>query len=276
MTEPAAEAPVLYELRDPGVAVLTLNRPATLNAWNADIERAYYDLLDRCAADPAVKVIVVTGAGRGFCAGADMQVLQGIGSGSGADGGPRVGTLRQPNHTTTIPKPVIAALNGAAAGVGLVQALMCDMRFAARGAKLTAAFARRGLVAEWGSSWVLPRLVGMARAADVLMSSRVILAEEAVGMGLVNEVVEPEHLMDRVMEYAADMAANCAPTSLAAMKQQIWGHYDMTFQQAIDRSAVLMNTSLTKADFVEGVQSYLQKRPPAFSGLAADSWPLTV
>jgi enoyl-CoA hydratase/carnithine racemase len=276
MTEPAAEAPVLYELRDPGVAVLTFNRPATLNAWNADIERAYYDLLDQCAADPVVKVIVVTGAGRGFCAGADMQVLQGIGSGTGGERAAAVGTLRQPNYATTIPKPVIAAINGPAAGVGLVQALMCDMRFAARGAKLTAAFARRGLVAEWGSSWVLPRLVGMARAADVLMSSRVILAEEAATMGLVNEVVEPEHLIDRVMEYASDMAVHCAPTSLAAMKQQIWGHFDMTFQQAIDRSGVLMRTSLSKDDFREGVKSYLEKRNPAFSGLTTDSWPLTV
>jgi enoyl-CoA hydratase/carnithine racemase len=109
----------------------------------------------------------------------------------------------------------------------------------------------------------------------VLMSSRVILAEEAVTMGLLNEVVAPEHLMDRVMEYASDMAVNCAPTSLAAMKQQIWGHYDVTFQHAIDRSGVLMRTSLTKDDFREGVKSYLEKRSPAFSGLTPDSWPLT-
>ncbi len=258
-----SEQDVVLHEQHGAVAVLTLNRPDRLNAWNGEIERRYYDLLDGCAADPSVRVIVVTGAGRGFCAGADMDVLQGIGASAGS--AMDVGTVRQPNHATTIPKPVIAAINGAAAGVGFVQALMCDIRFAARGAKFTAAFARRGLVAEWGSSWVLPRLVGPARAADILMSSRVILAEEAAAMGIVNEVVEPDRLMDRVMEYATDLATNCSPSSMAAMKRQIWGHLDLTFQQAIDHSAVLMRQSLRHPDFTEGVQSYLQKRPPQFA-----------
>lgn len=254
---------VLYEVKDPGIAVITLNRPERLNAWTGALEQGYYDGLDRAAADPAVKVIVLTGAGKGFCAGADMDVLQGIGS-SSAGGGVPVGESRPTNYATTIPKPVIAAINGAAAGVGLVQALMCDMRFAAKGAKLTAAFARRGLVAEWGSSWVLPRLIGPARAADVLMSSRVILAEEAAAMGLVNEAVEREHLMDRVLEYASDLAVNCAPSSMAAMKRQIWGHLGMSFDESLADSERLMKLSLRQEDFKEGVQSYLQKRPPQF------------
>jgi enoyl-CoA hydratase/carnithine racemase len=256
-----ADDPVLYELREPGIALLTLNRPKTLNAWNGDLEARYYDLLDACAADDAVKVIVVTGAGRGFCAGADMDVLQGIGA---SPSSLAVGTRRQPNHATTIPKPIIAAINGPAAGVGLVQALMCDMRFVAAGTKLTAAFARRGLVAEWGVSWVLPRLVGPARAADILMSSRVVLAEEALAMGMVNRVIPGESLLEETLAYAADMAVNCAPSSMAAMKRQIWGHLDLSFQEAIDASSVLMKASVKQADFKEGVQSYLQKRPPAF------------
>jgi enoyl-CoA hydratase/carnithine racemase len=251
---------VLYEVKDPGIAVITLNRPERLNAWTGAIEQGYYDGLDRAAADPAVKVIVLTGAGKGFCAGADMDLLQGIGSSGDAN----VGSKRKTNYATTIPKPVIAAINGAAAGVGLVQALMCDMRFAASGAKFTAAFARRGLVAEWGSSWVLPRLIGPARAADVLMSSRVILAEEAKELGLVNEVVDKEHLMDRVFEYASDLAVNCAPSSMAAMKQQIWNHLGMSFDESMADSERLMKLSLRQEDFKEGVQSYLQKRPPQF------------
>ena len=151
---------------------------------------------------------MVTGAGKGWCAGADMDTLQGIGQGvsQGAGSADAAAAGREQWFTTTVPKPVIAAINGACAGIGMVQALMCDLRFAAAGAKFTTAFARRGLIAEYGMSWILPRLIGTARSLDLLMSGRVILAEEAAAMGLVNEVVAPEHLLDRTLEYAADLA----------------------------------------------------------------------
>lgn len=258
---------VLYERRDPGIALLTLNRPERLNAWNGDLATRYFELLDQAAADPEVKVIVVTGAGRGWCAGADMDTLQAIGSGGG--GGAEGAAGGRPQHyTTTIPKPVIAAVNGACAGIGMVQALMCDMRFAAAGAKFTTAFSRRGLIAEYGMSWILPRLVGTSRAMDLLFSGRVILAEEAAAMGLVNEVVAPEHLLDRTLEYAADLAINASPTSIAVMKGQVYADQLRGVEDASTDAIELMKASLRRDDFKEGVASFLQKRPPIFAPLA--------
>src|SRR6202007_1348651 len=165
---------------------------------------------------------------KGFCAGADMQQLQQLSGASaaavGANGRARV--ERRPQTTPlTVPKPIIAAINGPCAGIGLVQALMCDIRFAAEGAKLTTAFARRGLVAEHGSSWMLPRLIGPARALDLLLSGRVVLAEEALAMGLVNRVLERDALVSAVMDYAKDLAANCSPSAMAAIKHQVYHHY---------------------------------------------------
>jgi enoyl-CoA hydratase/carnithine racemase len=260
---------VLYEYREPGIALLTLNRPERLNAWNGDLAGRYFELLDRAAADPKVKVIVVTGAGRGFCAGADMDTLQAIGADS--DGGADSAAGGRPQHyTTTVPKPVIAAVNGACAGIGMVQALMCDIRFAAAGAKFTTAFSRRGLIAEYGMSWVLPRLVGTSRAMDLLFSGRVFLAEEAAAMGLVNEVVAPEQLLDRTLAYAADLAINASPTSIAVMKQQVYADQTRGVAEASAAATELMKASLGRPDFVEGVASFLQKRPPAFQPLQAE------
>ena len=186
-----ADDVVLYEVREPGIAVITLNRPEQLNAWTGDMGAGYYDALDRAAADDAVRVIVVTGAGRGFCAGADMNGLQGIGAagGGGEGGGVPTAPERVFHHALTIPKPIIAAVNGACAGMGFSHAMVCDLRFAAAGAKFTTAFVRRGLIAEWALAWTLQRVAGPARALDVLMSGRVVLAEEAKELGIVNEVV---------------------------------------------------------------------------------------
>src|SRR5687768_11734555 len=214
---------VLFERRDPGIALLTLNRPERLNAWNGEMESRYFELIDQSVADPDVKVIVVTGAGKGWCAGADMDLLQGIGSQGGLTAGGAVREPRPQYYTTTISKPVIAAINGACAGIGMVQALMCDLRFAAAGAKFTTAFARRGLVAEHGSSWLLPRLVGPAHALDLLLSGRVFLAEEAERLGVVNRVVAKEDVLGETLAYARDLAANCSPASMAAMKAQVYG-----------------------------------------------------
>ena len=270
MSNSTTDDVVLYEVREPGIALLTLNRPERLNAWNGQLAARYFELLDQAAADPAIKVIVVTGAGKGWCAGADMETLQGIGQSAGQAPGSvdSAAAGREQWFTTTVPKPVIAAINGACAGIGMVQALMCDLRFAAAGAKFTTAFARRGLIAEYGMSWILPRLIGTARSLDLLMSGRVILAEEAAAMGLVNEVVAPEHLLERTLEYAADLAINSSPTSMSIMKQQVYRDQTRDVSAATDDAIELMKASLRRPDFKEGVSSFLQRRPPDFAPLS--------
>src|SRR5919199_1406363 len=185
---------VQRSIRD-GVALLTLNRPDRLNAWTGEMERAYFDLLADCAERAEVRAIVVTGAGRGFCAGADMQELQSIGDG-GVDEAARDRDRRPQAFPMSIPKPIVAAINGPVAGIGLVQVLMCDIRFAAEDAKITTAFARRGLVAEHGMSWILPRLIGPAAALDLLLSGRVVLGREAAAMGLVNRALPAERVLE--------------------------------------------------------------------------------
>jgi len=249
-----------------GVALLTLNRPDRLNAWTDELENAYFDALESCAADSEVRAIVVTGAGRGFCAGADMESLQDIGAG-GVDEAAR--RERRPQTTPlTIPKPIVAAINGPCAGIGLVQALMCDVRFAAAGAKFTTAFARRGLIAEHGISWILPRLVGPARALDLLMSARVVLAEEAAGMGMVNRVVAPEQLLDETLAYARELATLSAPSSMATIKGQVYAALQQDLPTALDEANGLMLASLQADDFREGVASFVERRPPAFPPVA--------
>jgi len=255
---------------DGGIAVLTLNRPDRLNAWTREMEVRYFGLLDECAASEDVRVIVVTGAGRGFCAGADMKDLQDLGSAEDTNGAAaRENAERTPqNHPHSIPKPIIAAINGPCAGIGLVQALMCDIRFAASGAKLTTAFARRGLVAEHGISWVLPRLVGPARALDLLFSGRVVLAEEAYELGLVNRVTEPGAALDEAVAYARELAVNCSPASMATMKRQIYADLDRGIDDAIANADRAMLESFTAPDFAEGVLSFVERREPRFPALA--------
>lgn len=264
---------VLYEVRD-RVAIITFNRPERLNAWNGDLHQGYFSSLDRAAADPDVRVIVVTGAGRGWCAGADMDVLQGIGDAGGFssdDNAADLGRQRQEwkhTHAMTIPKPVIAAVNGACAGLGFVHALACDIRFAVEGAKFTVAFGRRGLIGEWGMSWTLPRLVGQAVALDLMMSSRVFLADEAKELGVVNRVCAPDSLMDEVLAYANDLATNVSPMSMAVMKEQVYTHPQMPLDEALTESIRLMEASVRRPDFKEGVASFVEKRPPDFQPLS--------
>jgi enoyl-CoA hydratase/carnithine racemase len=262
-TTPVGSEVVLYEVAG-GVATITLNRPDRLNAWTQAMGEQYFDSLDRAAADPEVRAIVVTGAGRGFCAGADMDMLKSIGGGDAVVGSER---RRFPSHTLDIPKPVIAAVNGPCAGFGLVVALMCDIRFAAAGAKFTSAFVRRGLIAEYGSAWLLPRLIGPGRALDVLLSGRVFLAEEALQMGIVNQVAPGEKLLQEAGAYARDLAENCSPWSMAQIKRQVYGDLDRDFRGALDSALELMATSLQGADFKEGVDSFLEQRPPHFRTL---------
>lgn len=257
---------VLYDVTD-GVATLTLNRPDRNNAWTGALATRYFDLLDRAASDDDVRVIVVTGAGKSFCPGADMNVLQGIDSGEGGGG---EADERLQSFTQEIPKPVICAINGACAGIGLAQTLMMDIRFAAAGAKFTTAFVRRGLIAEHGTSWMLSRLIGPSKALDLLLSGRVFLAEEALELGMVNKVFPREELMDRTYEYARDLAVYCSPKSMATMKAQVYRHLHLDENDAIKEANRLMVRSFGFPDFKEGVQSFVEKREPAFEPLPGD------
>lgn len=259
-----ADDVVLHEVRDDGVAVLTLNRPDRLNAWTGELETRYFELLEDCQRDDNVRAIVVTGAGRGFCPGADMDLLQGLGSGTEN----LTAAERKPvTFPLTVTKPLIGAINGACAGVGFVQALMFDVRFAAAGAKFTFAFARRGLIAEYGSSWLLPRLVGMSRALDLMMSSRTFTSEEALELGIVNYVVPKEEVLEAAVAYATDLAQHCSPTSMAVIKQQLYSHALVDVDAALKESNKLMRESLGRQDFKEGVASYVEKRKPLFAPL---------
>ena len=249
-----------------GVALLTLNRPQRLNAWTDEMEHAYFGLLEDCAAAERVRAIVVTGAGRGFCAGADMQQLQELSDGN-VDHQRRARTRRPQTFPLSVPKPIIATINGACAGIGLVQALMCDIRFAADGAKLTTAFARRGLVAEHGISWILPRLVGPARALDLLLSARVVLGEEAAAIGLVNRAVAKEAVLEHALGYARELAVQCSPASMAAMKRQVYADLTRTLPEASSGADELMLGSFGAPDFAEGVNSFLERRDPHFAAL---------
>ena len=249
-----------------GVALLTLNRPDRLNAWTGAMERAYFDLLADCAASSEVRAIVLTGAGRGFCAGADMQELQSIGDG-GLDDAARDRDRRPQAFPLSVPKPVIAAINGPVAGIGLVQALMCDIRFAAEDAKITTAFARRGLVAEHGISWILPRLIGPARALDMLLSGRVLLGREAAELGLVNRALPADRVLDEALAYARELATHSSPASMAAMKRQVYTDLERALEPSVADANRLMLGSFSHPDFAEGVASFVERREPRFAPL---------
>src|SRR5215469_9803636 len=240
------------------VATITLSRPERHNAWTPEMGEEYFDHLERAAADPDVRAIVVTGAGKSFCPGADMSGLAEVAATGAAPGGRRPQTL-----PLGIPKPIVAAINGACAGIGLSLALMCDIRFAAAGAKLTTSFARRGLVAEHGTSWILPRVLGTARALDLLLSGRVVLAEEARELGLVNFVVAREQVLPAALEYAR----NASPTSMSVIKRQVLRHLDLSLDEALADSNALMAESLRRPDVAEGVASFVERRPPRFEPL---------
>jgi enoyl-CoA hydratase/carnithine racemase len=261
---------VLMEVED-DVALVTLNRPDRLNAWTPALQTLYHDLLEECAAREDVRAIVVTGAGRGFCAGADMKDLQDLSS-NDVDGEAHQRSDSRPvAFPLSIPKPVIAAINGPCAGIGLVLAVMCDVRFAAADAKFTTAFARRGLVAEHGISWMLPRLMGHARALDLLLSGRVILGDEAERLGLVNLAVEDGKVLDHALAYARELARECSPASMAAMKRQVYADYDRTLVDTVADANRLMLESFTAPDFAEGVQSFVERRPPNFASVSSEA-----
>ncbi len=261
---------VVLKTVEDGVAVLTLNRPERLNAWTGEMEEQYFAALEECGASEEVRVIVVTGAGRGFCAGADMQSLQSIGDGT-VDEGEAQRERRPQSFPHTIPKPIVAAINGACAGIGLVAALMCDIRFAAAEAKITTAFARRGLVAEYGIGWILPRLVGPAHALDLLLSGRVVLGEEAARLGLVNRAIAGDGVLEETLAYARELASNSSPASMATMKAQVYADLERDLARAMADAGERMLASFAAPDFVEGVSSFVERREPRFAPLGASN-----
>ncbi|MGW0324706.1 enoyl-CoA hydratase-related protein [Nocardia sp. NPDC003183] len=261
---PTANDVVLAESHGP-VLVLTLNRPTKLNAWNDAMESRYFALLDEAEADPDVRAVVLTGAGRGFCSGADMEDMAIVGEREDIS----IPQAAVPHYRPlTFRKPLIAAINGAAAGIGLVHALYCDIRFAAPDTKFTTSFSRRGLVAEYGASWLLPRIVGRGRAADLLFSSRVVNGKEATSIGLVDFVAESDQVLSAAIKYASDLASNCSPASVSTIKAQLLLAEENSFYEAFTDADARTLEALNKPDLVEGVMSYIEGRPPAFPGLS--------
>ncbi len=266
---------ITYDVAD-GVATVTLNRPDRLNAWTRQMEGEVRQAMERAGADAAVRCIILTGAGRGFCAGADMDLLTGI-----QQGGPRAGTEHRPggsaaqvrpdfrltySYFPTIPKLIVGAINGPCAGLGLVIALYCDIRYAADNAVFTSAFAARGLIAEHGISWTLPRLVGIANALDILCSARKFGAEEALRMGMLNRVLPGDQLLPAARDYARTIATTVSPRSVGVMKRQIWDAQFQTLAEAIVVGDAEMKESFLSDDFREGVAHFVEKRAPRFTG----------
>jgi len=262
-TEDAA-AVVLSSVVD-GVCVITLHRPERGNAYTNQMMVEYFNSLHAANRDPAVRAIVVTGTGAMFCVGADKDMLSGVS-----------GNTRVPDdfdvaqcQALELDKPVIGAIQGPAAGLGMVTALMCDVRFGCAKTKFSTAFAKRGLIAEHGIAWVLPRVVGTARAMDLLVSSRVVGAAEAREMGLLNFLcASPEDCLRDAVAYAREAAAQCSPAALAEIKRQIYEDAGGV-RADTTRAYALMQQSFRHPDFPEGVRSLVHKTAPAFKGLAA-------
>ena len=274
---------ILYEVDDP-VATITLNRPDQLNAWTARMGHEVAAALGEAERDPAVVGIVITGAGRGWCAGADLGMLaevtdpdgdggsreraagQIIGASVATPGDPDAGADLRGTYTylMSMAKPVVAAINGAVAGMGVPVALACDLRWMSTSAVVTTSFAQRGLIAEWGIAWQLSRLVGPAHALDLLFSARKVGGEEAERIGLVNRAVAPDELLPTVRDYLVNLAERCSPTSIAVIKRQVYLDLHRGLGDAGTDAERLMVASFSRGDFQEGVQSYLQRRPPKF------------
>jgi enoyl-CoA hydratase/carnithine racemase len=259
------------------VLTITLNRPDKLNAWTQRMEAEVRHAIEAASSSADVRAIVVTGAGRGFCAGADMAVLE-----AGVAGKLTAGDAPQPadvpagagldanyahrfSYLLRVPKPIFAAINGPIAGIGLCLALFCDFRYMAQGSKLTTAFARRGLIAEHGASWMLPRLVGVTHALDLLMSARAVPTDEAAAIGLV-KALPADGLLEAVQGIAARLVSDSSPRSIGIIKRQVYDSLMQSIDEAWRLADKEMVASFGSEDFREGVAHYLEKRPAAFTG----------
>lgn len=272
---------IIYEVSDP-VATITLNRPASLNAWTNTMDVEIKDAIARANADRSVVGIIVTGAGRAFCAGADMKTLSALTEGASAESASAPSSTPSESrparevdgdfsgrfpYLMMVDKPIIAAINGAVAGMAYPFSLCCDLRVVTPDAVFLTAFAQRGLIAEWGLSWLLPRLVGPSVALDLLMSSRKVRGEEALALGLANYLVQPDDLLGFCRRYIEQLAATSSPTSMAVMKRQVYAQLHQGLGVADAQAVRLMAESFARSDFKEGVKSFLEKRPPSFGRL---------
>ena len=264
------------------VATITLDRPERLNAWTAQMNAEYRLLLHRAAIDPGVRVIVVTGAGRGFCAGAESDDLAGHverGSYQSWDASDPDRALAVPGYGVRpefdaelayhfgIPKPIIAAINGPAAGIGFALSCYCDLRFAAAGARFTTAHGRLGLPCAFGLAWLLPKLIGLPRAMDLILSSRTFAADEALQLGLVTDVVPGDQLVGRVTEYARQLATTVSPASMAASKRQVYEAFHLSAAESVRAAEALLDPMMAGPDYREGVAALREKRAPSFVDL---------
>lgn len=270
-----------YDVDDP-VAVITMNRPERLNACTTVMLAEIRHAMAAAEHDERVVGIVLTGAGRGFCAGMDLAALDEIAAGGSldatsdparraapADGAPSGDFSGTYSYLLALRKPIIAAVNGACAGLGLCFAVLCDLRFVDRTARFSTAFAGRGLVAEHGISWLLPRLIGSSRSLDLLWSARKFDGVEAERLGLADRLCEPGAALTCAQDYIRELARTVSPTSLMVMKQQVYRQLMMPLGPAMAETNRLMDESLERADFREGVRSYLEQRPPRFKRLGS-------
>src|ERR1700674_3783256 len=279
----------IYEVVDQ-VATITLNRPDKLNAWTATMEQEVRSAVEEAERDDQVRVIVLTGAGRGFCAGADMSLLSAVAEhgldsrdlddrdlddpgreqvlrdGANLREGVAPDFQKKYSYFPAIGKPVIAAINGPVGGLGLVITLYCDLRLASDASRFSTTFARRGLIAEYGMAWMLPRIIGIANALDLLFSARTIDAAEALRMGLVNRVFPQETFLEKAQEYAQELASTVSPRSLRIIKRQVYEAMSQPLAEAFDISVREMMACFRTEDFKEGVAHFVQKRPAAFTG----------
>jgi len=260
--------------RNPHVVIVTMNRPDKLNALTKVMEAELREAMEAADRDDTIRVVVLTGAGKGFCAGMDINELEILPPGDihaaewmrPYDMNRRADYQTRYGYFPAMRKPLISAINGAAAGLGIVFALYSDMRFASSKAAFSTAFARRGLIAEHGISWLLPRVVGPGHAADLLYSARKVLADEALQMRLVDRVCEPDDLMAYTLEYAADLAENVSPRSIRVMKRQLWEQPFQTLADATQMANAEMFESIQSEDFTEGVAHFIERRQARFSG----------
>ncbi len=274
---------IKYEVDGPS-AVITLNRPDALNALTNNMLEELKHALAEAERDESVVGIVLTGEGRGFCAGMDMNALDSQASGGDlSDGAEQKKLDADPGdkemgenfaiaftYIMSIRKPIIVAINGACAGLGMSIALLCDLRFGSENTRFVTAFSQRGLIAEHGQSWILPRLIGPGRALDLLWSSRKLGVDEAKELGLIDRILPHDELVDGAKQYINDLAASCSPTSLMMMKKQVYRHLNMPLAEAMKESNQWMAESLQRHDFKEGVKSFIEKRPPEFDKIKVD------
>jgi enoyl-CoA hydratase/carnithine racemase len=268
---------IIYDVAEP-VATITMNRPEALNALTVRMLAEIRHAVAAAEQDPSVVGIVLTGAGRGFCPGMDMNALNSMSSGEGREKDDLSALTAEPGdadlgenfriaytYLMSVRKPIVAAINGACAGLGFAIATLADLRVVERQAKFSTAFAQRGLIAEHGVSWTLPRLIGSGNALDLLWSARKFDGVEAKAIGLAERLVETGHALETAQDYIRNLAGSSAPVSLQVMKAQVYRHLNMPLAEAMTETNDWMAQSLTKDDFREGVRSFIEKRPPNFS-----------